>query len=304
MLGLSDLYWHGSPTLHWLPFCLCVCLCACVCVLWTWPRWEWMMFGSKPRNSGLWNFHNPNFSFLCASTLETVALLILDAHSHRALYTHTHTHTHTQTCINTNTVIHIQSQTKTECMFACRHSDIWRHKHACGKLCLPLLELPQVSDDIIMIILERFKHCNTHPHTHTHTGSYGSDCASQRQPGLSDFDIKGSPTVWPPLWMYSHTHAFCASYKFGNKVAEKVARLCEMQSFIYLTSLFFFLIINVQNKYFRRFRRRSPFMCIFSTTASTQTAFLFLKILNHKPAGVHSICVHWPRLIKRFKVVV
>lgn len=101
MLGLSDLYWHGSPALHWLPFCLCVCVYVRVCVLWTWPRSEWMMLGSKPRNSGLWNFHNPDFYFFFffgAPTSETVGLLILDARLHRAL---THIHTHRQAWVKT-----------------------------------------------------------------------------------------------------------------------------------------------------------------------------------------------------------
>lgn len=46
-----------------------------------------------------------------------------------------------------------------------------------GTLCSPALQLSQVSDDIVMIILERFKHC------YTHTGHAGVIVPSRARPG-------------------------------------------------------------------------------------------------------------------------
>lgn len=104
-------------------------------------------------------------------------------------FTQTHTYrnpSHTQTIAN----ISVQARTPAD-----RQTDIWKHTQSQNTV------LSQVSDDIVMIILERFKHC------YTHTGSRRSDCASQSQPGLLDFDIK-APLLFDLLCEYTHVHSF------------------------------------------------------------------------------------------------
>lgn len=170
MLGLSDLYWHGSPALHWLPFCLRVCVYVRVCVLWTWPRSEWMMLGSKPRNSGLWNFHNPDFYFFLffwCSNLWNSGVVNFGCTLAPSSNTHPHTHTgvgedkDANMCINTQ-FTNIQS--------AQRHvwlqTDIWMHTNTYGTLCS--------APNSLMTLLWS---CWNDLSSETHGGSYGSDCA-------------------------------------------------------------------------------------------------------------------------------
>lgn len=77
-------------------------------------------------------------------------------------FTQTHTFTHPS---HTNTTANMAVEARTPA-----NRQTFGSTRTRGTLCSPALQLSQVSDDIVMIILERFKHC------YTHTGSCGSDC--------------------------------------------------------------------------------------------------------------------------------
>lgn len=110
--------------------------------------------------------------------------------------------------------------------------------------------LSQDPDDIVLVIRERFKRRVIREWL----------CSSKPVWPVLHFDIKRTPTVWPPLWKHTDTHFLCELY-LGNKVAYKLTGVWEISDFVawifpFLWDFYVFLIIyfNLSSRTFLTLR--------------------------------------------------
>lgn len=151
MLGLSDLYRHGSPMLHWLPFCPYVCVCVFMCVFYglDLAKSEWCLEANRgiPASESFiidfsfsalrpWKHRACSFQMQALARTHKLSLSLFLPLSHTYIHTcinekkkkETFTWTHAFRYLS-HTHTHNYKQ-RQRGMYACRQTDIWTQTHS------------------------------------------------------------------------------------------------------------------------------------------------------------------------------